>query len=899
MEARLAALRRQAAEQASITQSGPGGLAMHGGTAGGEGSIVVGGDVHGQIYHVYQSAPGRPALGEDDVARILGEYLRWVYNAYSRARLYGLESSPTARGRPVRGLAEVFVPLTLRQVQPPRRLEVEELAREEMHGDTTRAYLRLSDARHQEGDTVPLPRLLTLHERVAVIGGAGCGKSTLLAYLAASLAEAALQGSPAGFDLPAGHATLVPLLIPLRYFREYAHWCTHAPQERLRQPRAGTLAGFIPWYLQRRNPALETSEDFFDRLLLGGGCVLMLDGLDEVVSRSERSQMRQQVEDLVQDIYPGNRVLVTAREAGYREDAVFGDDFMRLDVQRLDKVQIRALVGNWCAQLYPGDTVARTDELVQAIAEINDLRTDRELPPLVSTPLLTTMVVSVKWGETELPRERVKLYEACVKVILQAQYVPDDPARQTLVAWGGSWEDQRNWLTRLALAMHAGGRAGAAAPEMQVREVLQGEKLAPASLDQFLEAVRARGGLLEERAELFQFVHLTFQEFLAARWLARAREEAWLQVQPHLTDAWWREVFLLTYGFTQMDHPPVARAYLDWLSQQNGDGTQRLAGLELAGAALLELERPDVEVRRQQAERLLRVLRDPAVRATGLQRARAGDTLARLGDPRFRAAGWSLPDEPLLGLVEIPAGTFWMGSRSRERLAYDSEKPRHRVTLPRYYLARYPVTVAQFRAFVEGSGHKPADARCLEGLPTRPVVYVDWHDAMAYCHWLTAQLRGWSHTPALLAPLLRQEGWRVILPSEAEWEHAARGSDGRVYPWGNDRDPQLANYDDTGIGTTSAVGCFPGGASPYGVEEMSGNVWEWTRSLWGDYPYPSERIARLTREDLQAAEDASRVLRGGAFWPVHQGVRCARRGRSVARFVDDYIGFRVALAGPP
>jgi Sulfatase-modifying factor enzyme 1/NACHT domain len=745
MEARLAEL-RHLADRERIAQSGAGGLAI-GGTAGGEGSVVIGGDVYGHIYHVYQSAPGRKALRQQDIERILSDYLRWVYNAYSKARLYGLESSPTARGRPVRALAEVFVHVTLRRVQPPRRIEVEERARQ-MQGDATRAYLRLVEEKHQEGDTVPLQRLLTLHDRVVVIGGAGSGKSTLLAYLAASLAEAALQGQRAGVDLPPGKTTLVPLLIPLRYFREYVRWCAHAPQEHVRQPRAGTLAGFIPWYLKRRNPALETSEDFFDRLLLGGGCLLMLDGLDEVVSRTDRSQVRQQVEDLVHDVYPGNQVLVTAREAGYREDAVFGDDFVRLDVQRLDNEQIRTLVGNWCVQLYPGEVEARTDELVQAIQEINDLRTDRDLPPLVSTPLLTTMVVSVKWGETELPRERAKLYEACVKVILQAQYVPDDPARQALVEWGGAWEDQRNWLATLALAMHEGGRAGAAVPEIRVREVLQGE-LAPTSVAQFLEAVRYRGGLLEERAELFQFVHLTFQEFLTARWLAKQRQGAWPHLQPNLTDAWWREVFLLTYGFAQMDHPPFAREYLEWLSTQTGDGTHRLAGLELAGAALLELERPDPEVRRHQAERLLRVLRDPTVRAPGSQRVRAGDTLARLGDPRFRADAWYLPDEPLLGFVEIPAGAFWMGSKQRDRVANNDEKPRHRVTLSRYYIARYPVTVAQFRAFVEASGHRPADEQSLEGLPTHPVVDVNWYDALAYCDWLTVRLRTWEHRQSL------------------------------------------------------------------------------------------------------------------------------------------------------
>src|SRR5262249_42190367 len=157
------------------------------------------------------------------------------------------------------------------------------------------------------------------------------------------------------------------------------------------------------------------------------------------------------------------------------------------------------------------------------------------------------------------------------------------------------------------------------------------------------------------------------------------------------------------------------------------NGAHLLAGLELAGAALLELERPDPEVRHHQAERLLHGLRDSTVLASGSQRVRAGDTLARLGDPRFRVDTWFLPDEPLLGFVEIPAGAFWMGSTQQDRLAYDDEKPRHRVMLPRYYIARYPVTVAQFRAFDEASGRKPNPALSLDGLPTHPVTQVSWY----------------------------------------------------------------------------------------------------------------------------------------------------------------------------
>jgi formylglycine-generating enzyme required for sulfatase activity len=129
---------------------------------------------------------------------------------------------------------------------------------------------------------------------------------------------------------------------------------------------------------------------------------------------------------------------------------------------------------------------------------------------------------------------------------------------------------------------------------------------------------------------------------------------------------------------------------------------------------------------------------------------------------------------------------------------------------PEFYIARYPVTVAQFRAFVEATGFAIGDADALADPDSRPVRWVSWHEALAWCDWLNEVL---TSAPAFagspVARLVREHGWRVALPSELEWEKAARGGlSGAVFPWGDDADPNRGNYDDSKIGDTSAVGCF-------------------------------------------------------------------------------------------
>jgi formylglycine-generating enzyme required for sulfatase activity len=223
-------------------------------------------------------------------------------------------------------------------------------------------------------------------------------------------------------------------------------------------------------------------------------------------------------------------------------------------------------------------------------------------------------------------------------------------------------------------------------------------------------------------------------------------------------------------------------------------------------------------------------------------------------------------------MVLIPAGEFLMGSDPNvDKTARDDEQPQHTLYLPDYYLAKTPVTNAQYVAFVQATYHQPIHwkyGKPPRGKEDHPVVHISWHDAVAYCRWLS-----------------EVTGRPYRLPSEAEWEKGARGTDGRIYPWGNQWDVKRCN---TGGGTTP-VGAYPQGASPYGLLDMAGNVREWTRSIYRDYPYdPNDG-----REDLEA--EGSRVLRGGAFFSGRWFVRCACRGRDFPGSRNRNDGFRVCV----
>jgi formylglycine-generating enzyme required for sulfatase activity len=232
-----------------------------------------------------------------------------------------------------------------------------------------------------------------------------------------------------------------------------------------------------------------------------------------------------------------------------------------------------------------------------------------------------------------------------------------------------------------------------------------------------------------------------------------------------------------------------------------------------------------------------------------------------------------------LELVRVPAGKFLMGSDpAKDKDARDDEQPQHSVYVPGFYIAKYAVTNVQYVAFVRAVKHSLPGGweggKIPAGKENHPVVNVSWHDAIAFCVWLG-----------------RETGRLFRLPTEAEWEKAARGTKGRIYPWGDEPPtPALCNFDGN-VNDTTPVGRYsPRGDSPYGCADVAGNVFEWTHSLYGGYPYdPADG-----REDLEAGEfiEDRRVLRGGAFYDDVRSVRCAARDRGHPLYRNSDIGFR-------
>lgn len=273
--------------------------------------------------------------------------------------------------------------------------------------------------------------------------------------------------------------------------------------------------------------------------------------------------------------------------------------------------------------------------------------------------------------------------------------------------------------------------------------------------------------------------------------------------------------------------------------------------------------------------------------------------LGQLGDPREGVC--ALP--PVW--IEMEGGKFTMGSNDKE-----DEKPPHEVELFPFKISKYPITNAQFAAFIAAGGYEEEKWWSAEGwkyrqkekweesllwrhenfnLPNQPVVGVSWFEAEAFCNWLGAEGLG-----------LRADGKKMIvrLPTEAEWEFAARGKEGRKFPWWRDQDQaeptqEHANFGEL-INRPTAVGSYAKGATPEGVFDLAGNVWEWCLDFDDEKYYAACKKKGVVKNPLcEEGEYGWRIVRGGSYWNDAAGLRGSRRVRSIPDIRVDSYGFRV------
>ncbi|WP_143309412.1 SUMF1/EgtB/PvdO family nonheme iron enzyme, partial [Candidatus Entotheonella palauensis] len=676
----------------------------------------------------------------------------------------------------------------------------------------------------------------------------------------------------------------LPILLPLRNVGAYLS--TNFPSDDGTEGPA-QLLGFLRAYLE--NERIAVSPDFFDADLEPGRSVILLDGMDEVGDSELRRRVARLIEAFAR-VYPHCRIVVTSRIVGYSGAARLGVGFATTTVRDFNLADVEQFLTHWhrlvaIGQMGPGaDASHVAARQTQALMEA--IRGNPRVRELAINPLMLTVIALVHRDRVKLPERRAELYAEAVDVLLgkwdeargvEESHILDDRPFDT--------GDRRLLLQSLALRMQEAGLREIATDELNAHlqaaflSMTGDAALARQAAERFVTVVQERTGLLVEAGQgVYRFSHLTFQEYLAAIEVAERDDFVTYTVAQTAND-FWREVILLEAGYLSTRNRAKTTRLIEAIAHASSEpepfhnlvlsaeclrevGANRVEG-DVASALTQRLKQAsDTPIPAQPSgwtSFLGRIIGTEARRRALLNRRVAAATaLSRIETGRFGSHSpyWTEPHgEP--DWVTVEAGEFWMGSDEGTPGAAVREHPAHRVWLDTFRLARVPVTNAQYKLYVQATGAETPrhweDGYVPKDKDNHPVVYVNWHDALQYCAWLS-----------------EVTGQSVRLPSEAEWEKTARGvSDKRQYPWGDDFDLLKCNSWDLGLRDTTPVGIFPNGASPYGCLDMAGNVWEWTRSLWGEdggqpsfvYPYD----VADGREDLLAPDGVLRVLRGGAF----------------------------------
>lgn len=795
--------------------------------------------------------------GERDHAQVREAYLDWLSRECDSVELLGLDLKESRNV----GLGHVYVPAV------------------------TDVYVK----GYREGVSLKWSPFLLLdnlgRSPLYVPGAAGSGKSTFCRWLALVVAKGhvpahrqiAVDEKNFTEMLPEKLAGRLPLLVRLRDWGSYGEFLSG----RGRWTRAQLEASLAGW-LDKTRPG-EVTAEVFRTELKAGRCLLILDGVDEVPESRGDDLPRRNLLSGLSDALPawrkaGNWLLLTSRPYGLE-----AEDLRRLGlpVAALAELPLKLqtlFVRRWFYAVDPPRADEKAGGLLEHLAQRNDLAEMR------SNPMLLT-ALCVKYDEgRRLPQDLHALFDAVVRQVLYKRCNTEVERDQA-----------RNRLGAVALGMHC-GEVGTSrktpAAEVTINEV---DRLLAnlarhdwASESGSIEACVKRELLLSDSGLLLPrsnhraaFYHLSFQEFLAAERLQKLREDPIDILKRHAgTPAWRRTLTFLFCAIAERESPE--RALAAWrvllpLSRtaafyQNPAPARVLDDcLEVAYAKGWRIDGLKGELRSVCDHALYHLPPE--------MRSQLWLMLGRLGlDDRSGIALRSdgLPD---IAWEVCEAGDFLYGESNEKRTL---ETP--------FKIARYPVTNRQFQAFVDAGGYaqdewwaglaeRPAWIPARWSEPNAPRETVSWYEATAFCRWLDAQL--------INAGLLPYK-CRVCLPTEEQWERAARGRDGREYPWDGDIQAGLANIDEAWsnddpsyLCRTSPAGIYPKGKAPSGALDMVGNVREWCSNMFN---WPNRVID--TGYD-------KRAVRGGSWLSDADSCRAAYRDRSVPDNRDNSLGFRV------
>lgn len=762
---------------------------------------------------------------------------------------------------------------------------------------------------------------INLHQHLVLLGAPGSGKSSFLKFVALCMAGEFLHHSEANLALLAvvlpvagptvlqsgpgwRHGPLLPVYITLRdliaegvFVEQTQGGAEHLIDYITRELARADLAEYGP-YLQRE--------------LWESGGFLLLDGLDEVPDQADlRLQLRQAIEEFSAS-FPKCRVVISSRPYAYQEERWRLPHFAETHLAPFDLWQMERFIDYYFLHLLGAHTPLAVQEAqTQANVLKAAIRNGQYLRELATSPLLLTLMVSLfVWRGGVLLDKSEELYAQGVDLLLNEWERPkreptDEGAAQPLALSVHEWlqapqQKIRQALEELAYRAHAQQAtldAAARIAESDVVDALLQAAGRDARPGRLADYIQNRAGLLIDHGNGWHsFPHRTIQEYLAACYLTRTNFPKQLATLVRAEPQRWREVLLLAGEKAVRGAPYAAWALIDRLCPLPYHSTTAatesdwwmalLAGRLLVRTTLYRADLLDVS-ERQTIDTvkgwLLALLDTTALPAA--DRVIAGADLGVMGDPR-RGVGLAQAGLPEIDWIEIAAGPFLMGATNFSCTL---------LTAP-YRISRYPITVAQYQRFVQAGGYNdsrhwtaagwawrqqlerqgPATYAAPHLSPTLPITGVSWYEAIAFCHWLSAET-----------------GETVNLPSEAQWERAARHTDGRTYPWGDDFAATRCNMRDSGLAQPSPVGLFPTGHAACGAADLAGNVWEWCATPW-----------RSTYEaDAHAVDNAQtgverRVLRGGSWANEQHLVRCAHRHRNYPDHWGPNVGFRVVALHP-